>query len=269
MIPKESLLSIDNMNISVQQKSIKQVLVKNLSLELGYENLGLVGASGSGKSLTLKAMLGLLTFPFEIQSKRFIFNHMSLQNAAPKRWETIRGQQIAMIMQDAKFCLNPLMKIRTQLMECYSLYYKDDTETAYTKSVALLESLQIEFVHKVLDSYPHELSGGMAQRIMIGMMLSGKPKLLLADEPTSALDPIVRLEVVRLLKKFLNAQKMGLIFVSHDIRLVASFCDRIIVMQHGTIVDSCEAQKIDDSTHPYTQALLKCSPRLKAPYAIT
>ena len=165
-------------------------------------------------------------------------------------------------MQDPKFSLNPVMKVGAQLME--GLRQRDNAPRAEAraKAIAALEAVQIRDPERVMDSYPHELSGGMGQRVMIAMMLIPDPDLLIADEPTSALDVTVQAEVLNILDDLVKTRGMGLIFISHDLRLVARFCDRVLVMYKGKIVEELAAKDLLQAKHPYTQGLLNCLPRI-------
>ena len=167
--------------------------------------------------------------------------------------------------QVGKFSLNPAMSIGRQIAEAYRWHHGGSRRAAKEKALAALEAVRIHEPHRVYRLYPHELSGGMGQRAMIAMMLAGDPDLLIADEPTSALDVQVQQEVLAILDDQVSRRGMGLLFISHDLDLVASFCDRALVMQQGRIVESCAAGALEAAQHPYTQRLLAARPRLTAP----
>jgi peptide/nickel transport system ATP-binding protein len=176
----------------------------------------------------------------------------------------LRGARISMVMQDPKFSLNPVMTVGEQIAEGYRAHRKASRAEARERALAMLEAVQIRDPKRVFDLHPHEVSGGMGQRAMIAMMLIAGPELLIADEPTSALDVTVQLDVLRIMDKLVSERGMGLIFVSHDLRLVSSFCDRIVVMYAGKIVEELAAADLKHAQHPYTQGLLNCMPEIGA-----
>jgi peptide/nickel transport system ATP-binding protein len=166
-----------------------------------------------------------------------------------------------MVMQDPKFSLNPVMTIGRQLLEALKFHARESRARSRARAIAMLEAVQIRDPERVFDAYPHELSGGMGQRAMIAMMLVTEPDLLIADEPTSALDVTVQIEVLRILDALVRDRGMGLIFISHDLRLVASFCDRVLVMYAGRVVEELKATELDKAQRPYTRGLMKCLPK--------
>ena len=165
-------------------------------------------------------------------------------------------------MQDPKFSLNPVMTIGKQLMETARLHGASRQE-AKTRALSMLEAVQIRDPERVFRAYPHELSGGMGQRAMIAMMLITEPDLLIADEPTSALDVTVQIEVLRILDRLVRERGMGLIFISHDLRLVSTFCDRVLVMYAGRVVEEIAASRLAEAQHPYTRGLFSCLPKIE------
>jgi peptide/nickel transport system ATP-binding protein len=221
-----------------------------------------VGESGSGKTMTGRAVLRLIRAPGRIEADAMTFDGQDLMAASEPDLRALRGRRIAMVMQDPKVSLNPVMKVGAQLME--GLRQRDNAprSEARAKAIAALEAVQIRDPERVMDSYPHELSGGMGQRVMIAMMLIPDPDLLIADEPTSALDVTVQAEVLNILDDLVKTRGMGLIFISHDLRLVARFCDRVLVMYKGKIVEELAAKDLLQAKHPYTQGLLNCLPRI-------
>ncbi len=174
------------------------------------------------------------------------------------------GKRIAMILQDPKYSLNPVMSIGRQIVETLRRHEKVGRAEARERALDMLAAVQIRDASRVFDLYPHEVSGGMGQRAMIAMMLVAGPELLIADEPTSALDVTVQLEVLAILDKLVEERGMGLIFVSHDLRLVSSFCDRVLVMYAGRIVEEIAASELGNAKHPYTRGLLNCMPVIGA-----
>jgi peptide/nickel transport system ATP-binding protein len=221
-----------------------------------------VGESGSGKSQTGRALLGLTPPPGRAEAKRLEFDGTDLRAASKADWRRIRGERISMVMQDPKFSLNPVMTIGRQLTEAYATHRRSGRSEAKDRALAMLEAVQIRDPGRVMRAYPHELSGGMGQRAMLAMMLITEPELLIADEPTSALDVTVQIEVLRILDRLVSDRGMGLIFISHDLRLVSSFCDRVIVMYAGKIVEQLKASELSRAQHPYTQGLLNCMPKV-------
>ena len=193
------------------------------------------------------------------------FDGQDLMRLPEPQMRALRGRRIAMVMQDPKFSLNPVMKIGAQLTEGLRQRDRMSAHEARTKALAALEAVQIRDPERVMDAYPHELSGGMGQRVMIAMMLIPEPDLLIADEPTSALDVTVQAEVLTILDTLVRDRNMSLIFIRHDLRLVARFCDRVLVMYKGRIVEEVAAGKLLDAQHPYTRGLLNCLPRIGGP----
>ncbi|KRO86147.1 MAG: peptide ABC transporter ATP-binding protein [Rhodobacter sp. BACL10 MAG-121220-bin24] len=256
-------LSVENLNISFPARQKTVQAVRGVNFSMGRERLGIVGESGSGKSQTGRAILGLTPSPGVASADRLEFDGTDLTRASQSDWRAIRGQRISMVMQDPKFSLNPVMTIGWQLIEAYRTKHRAPKSLAVEKSLEMLNAVQIRDVERVMRAYPHELSGGMGQRAMIAMMLITEPELLIADEPTSALDVTVQIEVLRILDKLVTDRGMGLIFISHDLRLVSSFCDRVLVMYAGQIVEEIAAADLAHAKHPYTQGLFNCLPRIE------
>ena len=236
--------------------------VRGVSFTLGRERLGIVGESGSGKSQTGRAILGLTAPEGLVTAKRLEFHGVDLLRCSPQQRREMRGGRIAMVLQDPKYSLNPVMTIGDQVMETLRAHTKISARDARARALAALVAVQIDQPERVYGLYPHEVSGGMGQRAMIAMMLIADPELLIADEPTSALDVTVQLQVLAILDALVVQRGMGLIFISHDLRLVSTFCDRILVMYAGKIVEEVSAGNLAAAQHPYTQGLLNCLPRL-------
>ena len=257
-----SLLSVKNLRVTFDTESGPVEAVRGVSFDLNRERLGIVGESGSGKTMTGRAVLRLIRAPGRIEADHMIFDGQDLTTASETQMRALRGRRIAMVMQDPKFSLNPVMRVGAQLMEGLRQRDHASKAEARAKALAALEAAQIRDPERVMDAYPHELSGGMGQRVMIAMMLIPGPDLLIADEPTSALDVTVQAEVLSILDALVRDRGMGLIFISHDLRLVARFCDRVLVMYKGRIVEELAAADLMHAKHPYTQGLLNCLPRI-------
>ncbi|MFO1070829.1 MAG: ABC transporter ATP-binding protein [Geminicoccaceae bacterium] len=240
--------------------------VRGVSFQVGAEKVGIVGESGSGKSTVGRAILGLVPHPGEVTAARLAFGDVDLLQAPKPVLREIRGRRISMVLQDPKFSLNPVMKVGRQIEEAVRVHRGFGGGEARRRAMAMLEAVRIRDPERVYGLYPHQVSGGMGQRIMIAMMLVCDPELLIADEPTSALDVTVQKQVLTILDELVTSRGMGLIFVSHDLELVASFCDRVLVMYAGRIVEECRAADLAHAQHPYTRGLLACLPRIAGPH---
>jgi peptide/nickel transport system ATP-binding protein len=228
-------------------------VLSGVSFAMGRERLGIVGASGSGKSLTARAILGLLPPGAAPTAARLAFDGIDLRAADRRKMRALRGRRIALVLQDPRFALNPVMTVGAQIAEaCRAL----GRRRAREKALALLEAVSIREPRRVARLYPHQLSGGMGQRAMIAMMLAPDPDLLIADEPTSALDGGVRNEVLAVLDREVSRRGMGLILISHDLDLVAGFCDRVLVMAEGRVAEDRAASALAQASHPATRRLL-------------
>ncbi len=259
----EPLLVVDDLRVAFPNRDGCWVeVVRGVSFTLGQERLGIVGESGSGKSQTGRAILGLTAPEGRVTAKRLAFKGIDLLHCGPKERRSLRGGRIAMVLQDPKFSLNPVMRIGDQIVETLRAHRKVSRAEAKQQALAALEQVQIDDPARVYKLYPHEVSGGMGQRAMIAMVLIAHPDLLIADEPTSALDVTVQLQVLAMLDALVVQRGMGLIFVSHDLRLVSSFCDRILVMYAGRVVEELPAGGLAQAQHPYTLGLLNCLPQL-------
>ncbi|RXT17143.1 peptide ABC transporter ATP-binding protein [Rhizobium leguminosarum] len=259
-----TLLTVDKLKVSYPTRTGVIEAVRDVSFTLGKERLGIVGESGSGKSQTGRAIMGLTPKHGVVTAERLNFNGIDLINASAGERRRLRGKRIAMILQDPKYSLDPVMSIGRQICETLRTHEKVGKAEARERALAMLEAVQIRDPKRVFDLHPHEVSGGMGQRAMIAMMLIAGPELLIADEPTSALDVTVQLDVLRIMDRLVSERGMGLIFVSHDLRLVSSFCDRVIVMYAGKIVEELAAADLKHAQHPYTQGLLNCMPEIGA-----
>ncbi|WP_454852735.1 ABC transporter ATP-binding protein [Rhizobium binxianense] len=257
-----TMLTVENLKVSYPTRTGVIEAVRGVSFTLGRERLGIVGESGSGKSQTGRAIMGLTPKHGVVTADRLDFNGIDLLKVSPGERRKLRGKRIAMVLQDPKYSLDPVMTIGRQICETLRTHENVGRAEARDRALSMLEAVQIRDPKRVFDLYPHEVSGGMGQRAMIAMMLIAGPELLIADEPTSALDVTVQLDVLRIMDRLVAERGMGLIFVSHDLRLVSSFCDRVIVMYAGRIVESLAASELRNAQHPYTQGLLNCMPQI-------
>ena len=259
------LLSVENLWVKFPTRQGIFDAVRGISFKLGRERLGIVGESGSGKSMTGRAILRLIQKPGTIEADHIKLQKENLLDLTEAQMRSVRGQKISMIMQDPKFSLNPVMTIGDQISEAFLLKGPTTKAEAWAKSISMLEAVSIRDPERVMRAYPHEMSGGMGQRVMIAMMLMPDPEILIADEPTSALDVSVQRQVLDIMDGLVKERGMGLIFISHDLNLVSEFCDRVLIMYAGRIVEVCEAKKLHRAKHPYTKGLLNSLPRLDRP----
>jgi len=258
------LVEIENLKVSFRNDDGGwNDAVRGVSFSLGREKLGIVGESGSGKSLTGRSLLGVLPSYARISVDKLSFDGIDLKTASPKLRRSLRGGRMGMILQDPKYSLNPVMNVAQQIIEAIRIGdRKLSGAEARRQALASLEAVHIRDPDRVMGLYPHELSGGMGQRVMIAMMVVREPDLLIADEPTSALDVTVRTQVLSIMDELVTRRGMGLIFISHDLNLVSKFCDRVIVMYAGHIVETLDAKNLHAAKHPYTQGLLACLPSI-------
>ena len=259
------LLSVEDLHVRFATRQGLVHAVRGVSFTVGREKLGIVGESGSGKSMTGRAVLRLVPAPGEVTARKLDFEGTDLLRAGDREMRRIRGKRISMVMQDPKFSLNPVMTIGRQIAEAYRANSGVPKAQARERSLEMLAAVRIRDPERVYAAYPHELSGGMGQRAMIAMMLIRDPDLLIADEPTSALDVTVQMQVLAIIDDLVSKRGMGLIFISHDLNLVASFCDRVLIMYAGRIVETCRAADLHNAQHPYTRGLLDSLPRIDRP----
>jgi peptide/nickel transport system ATP-binding protein len=262
----DALLSVQDLRVAYPARDggMSEV-VRGVSFTLGRERLGIVGESGSGKSQTGRAILGLTAPGGVVTAQRLQFDGIDLLGCPPRQRRALRGGRIAMVLQDPKYSLDPVMRIGAQIAETLQTHRPCTAAQARDEVAASLAAVGIEDPARVMQLYPHEVSGGMGQRAMIAMMLIAGPQLLIADEPTSALDVTVQLQVLGILDRLVAERGMGLVFISHDLRLVSSFCDRVLVMYAGRVVEEIAATQLHEAQHPYTRGLLNCLPQLGAP----
>jgi peptide/nickel transport system ATP-binding protein len=259
-----NLLDVEDLRVTFPTRTGKIEAVRGVSFSLGRERLGIVGESGSGKSQTGRAIMGLTPPQALVSAKKLAFDGFDLLSLSARERRALRGNRVAMILQDPKYSLDPVMTIGRQIVETLRTHEKVSSTEARERALDMLAAVQIRDPKRVFDLHPHEVSGGMGQRAMIAMMLIANPELMIADEPTSALDVTVQLDVLAILDRLVADRGMGLVFISHDLRLVSSFCDRVVVMYAGKVVEQLRASELSQAQHPYTRGLLDCMPKIDA-----
>ncbi len=260
-----SLLDVDSLSVAFPTPRGVIYPARRVTFRVGtHETLGLVGESGSGKSVTLRAILGLISPPGRIVGGRVMLDDVDLVTATSRQLQAIRGAQVAMIFQDPTTSLNPVLSVGDQLSETLRRKAGLDKQAARERAEALLDRVGIRPAKARLRSYPHQLSGGMAQRVMIALAIAGNPKLLLADEPTTALDVSVQDQVLALLEELRLETGMAMVIVSHDLGVIARSCDRVAVMYAGSLLERGTVDEVLRSPrHPYTRMLLATIPSLR------
>jgi oligopeptide/dipeptide ABC transporter ATP-binding protein len=258
------LLDVKNLSINFNLRRGTLAAVRDLSFSLSAsETFGIVGETGCGKSVTSLSILRLIPSPpGEIVSGEILFDGQDLLKKSEREMEKIRGRQISMIFQEPMTSLNPSLTVGAQIDECYQVHMGHSKKAARDFTEHVLQLVRLPSPHALADRYPHELSGGMRQRVMIAMGLACEPKLLIADEPTTALDVTIQAQILELLKELQEKFKMALIFISHNLGVVARLCDRIGVMYAGSMVEVADKKELfNRPQHPYTMALLNAIPR--------
>ena len=235
-------------------------LVKSLSLSVGQERVALVGESGSGKSLTARALMGLLPHPCQLRASQLTLGDNDLTTLKEREWSRLRGNRVSMVMQDPKHALNPTQKIGKQVEEPLRLHTRLGRKERQEKVTDMLNAVGLPNPAFLQQQYPHQLSGGMGQRVMLAIALINDPQWLIADEPTSALDFDMREQVLGLIERLVEQRNMGLILISHDLQQVAHYCERVLVMYKGELLDELPADQLAHATHPYTHTLWSCRP---------
>ncbi|HKM95389.1 MAG TPA: ABC transporter ATP-binding protein [Buttiauxella sp.] len=233
-------------------------VVDNLSFTLGNERLALVGESGSGKSMTARALMGLVRKPGKVNATQLNVLDNDLLTLRNRDWQGLRGNKIAMVLQDPRYALNPVQSVAQQIDEALRLHQKMPTAQRRERIGEVINAVGLQ--ENVLARYPAELSGGMGQRVMIAIALVNNPKVLIADEPTSALDARLRNQILELLVEQCEQRQMAMLLISHDLPLVAEYCQRVLVMYQGQKVDEMPANQLATATHAYTRTLWTCRP---------
>ena len=259
---KSPILSVRDLWVRFQTPHGTVNAVRGISFDVGREKVAIVGESGSGKSMTGRAVLRLTPKTAHVRAERLHLHGQDLRALGEREMRAVRGRRISMILQDPKFSLNPVMRVGDQIAEAYRVHHAASRAEARERALEMLAAVKIRNPRRVYELRPHEVSGGMGQRVMIAMMLIPEPELLIADEPTSALDVTVRMQVLAILDDLVESRGLGLMFISHDLNLVASFCDRVLIMYAGRIVESCRAEDLRNARHGYTRGLLESLPRI-------
>ena len=256
------VLQVRNLRVTYTSDDGEFRAVRNVSFNLGRERLGIVGESGSGKSTAGRAIMGLVGDAGRVEADLLQLGDINLLTLGERGLRKIRGKRIAMVLQDPKYSLDPVMSVGHQIAETHRAHLNSGKAAAKTAALEMLQAVRIHDPERVYALYPHQVSGGMGQRIMIAMMLIAGPDILIADEPTSALDVTVQVQVLSILDDLVKRRGMGLILISHNLHLVSAFCDRVLIMYAGQIVETCEAKNLAAATHPYTRGLLASLPEL-------
>jgi peptide/nickel transport system ATP-binding protein len=258
----DALLTVRNLRVAYPGEDGDLRAVRNVSFSLGRERLGIVGESGAGKSTTGRAIMGLIPYPGRVEADQMRLGEIDLTRLEEKRFRRLRGKRVAMVLQDPKYSLDPVMTVGKQIAETHRYHFSSSKKAARAAALEMLEAVHIRDPARVYQQYPHQVSGGMGQRIMIAMMLIANPDILIADEPTSALDVSVQQQVLAIIDEMVKSRGMGLILISHNLHLVSSFCDRVLVMYAGQIVEVCDVGRLHEALHPYTRGLLAALPEL-------
>lgn len=258
------LLEINKLNVTFLNGKQSSQVISNLSLHVGpNESLGIVGESGSGKSVTSLATMRLLPTHSARVSGEIIFKGEDLLRITEEEMQSIRGNRIAMIFQESMTSLNPIHSCGKQIAESVRLHTKVGKKEAEACALELLELCGIPAPEQRMKEYPHQLSGGMRQRIMIAIALACNPELLIADEPTTALDVTIQAQILDLMKSLRRDREMGIIMITHDLGIVYDFCDRVVVVYTGEVVESAPVQALfSRPMHPYSKGLIKALPQL-------
>ena len=260
----ENILQVKNLKTYFHTEAglVKAVNDVSFNVEKG-KTLGIVGESGCGKSITSLSIMGLVERPGKIEGGEILFEGEDLLKMTEAQMRNIRGKKIAMIFQEPMTSLNPVYTIGQQLIEALLLHEKMTKQEAKARAIEMLKLVKIPLAERRFDEYPHQLSGGMRQRVMIAMALSCDPELLIADEPTTALDVTIQAQIVELLKELKDKLGMAIIFITHDLGVVSEICDKIIVMYAGKVVEEGMSRQIFyERCHPYTEGLLASVPKL-------
>ena len=263
----DPVLSVEGLDLDIVQGKHRQPILRDVNLEIGRGKiLGLVGESGGGKTMVGKAILGVLPESARVRRGRILFEGRDLLSLPAAERRGLMGRAIAMILQNPMTALNPVLRIEAQLTDTLRLHLGLSKAEARERALKMLEAVHIREPGRVLRQYPHELSGGMCQRIVIAIAFSCEPRLIIADEPTTELDVTVQHQVLRLIRELQERTGTSVLFVTHDLGVVAKVCDDVSVIYAGRILESAPAAKLfAHPAHPYTRALLQAAPRYDRP----
>ncbi|QTD41063.1 ABC transporter ATP-binding protein [Sporosarcina sp. Te-1] len=260
---RKSILHVDDLHTYFKTEHGVVPSVNGVSFQVKEgETLAIVGESGSGKSVTSLSVMGLIEAPGKVEKGEILFAGKDLTAISKKEYRKLRGNEIAMIFQEPLTSLNPLFTVGNQLSESIKLHQKVDKKIAKVKSIEMLQQVGIPRAEKVYHSFPHVLSGGMRQRVMIAMALSCNPTLLIADEPTTALDVTIQAQILELMKKLAKEHQTAILLITHDLGVVAEMADNVVVMYAGQVVEYTDVFTLfSDPKHPYTKGLLDSTPK--------
>lgn len=253
-----AILKVENLNVTLHHRRASKKLVENVSFEVRPgECLGILGESGSGKSMTVKSVLGLLDKNFQVSGSA-IFDGQDLLKESKEELRRLRGSRITMVLQNPMTCFDPLYRIGNQMAETFATHTSWNAQEIRTHSLEILEQMRIRNGQEVLEKYPHQLSGGMLQRIMIGIAMALQPELLIADEPTTAIDAITQYEILEEFIRIKKQKNTAMLFITHDLGAISRVADRILVMNSGHVVDSGSFDHIlKHADDPYTRMLVE------------
>lgn len=263
----DTLIQVKNLQISFKYDGVMTPVIRGVSFDIKRgETLGMVGESGSGKSVTSREIMRLIaTPPARIDSGEILFDGRDILKMSDDELRSIRGNRISMIFQEPMTSLNPVYTCGDQIMEVIRLHKGVSKKEVRQMAIEMLREVGVQSPETRVDCYPHELSGGMRQRVMIAMALSCSPTLLISDEPTTALDPTIQAQILQLIKDMKKKLNMSVLFITHDLGVVAQNCDRVVVMYAGKIVEVAEVCELfDHPAHPYTQGLIMSIPKMSS-----
>lgn len=261
------IIDIQDLQVTLKDRIGSKAIVKNISFQLQPgECIGILGESGSGKSMTAKAIMGLLDKNFQV-SGSVLFEGRNILKETKEELRKLRGNKIAMVLQNPMTCFDPLYRIKNQMAETFAIHTPWKPEEIYKESINILERMQIPDPEEILEKYPHQVSGGTLQRIMIGIAMALKPSLLIADEPTTAIDSITQFEILQEFYRIKKEYNTAMIFITHDLSAVSRIADRILVMNQGEIVDQGDLSHIlNHAEDAYTRLLVEKRRAVMASY---